>query len=488
MVFARPLLLAAVIAALVGARPAAATESPAPPRHLSAYGLDWLSYVTPQDLPPTRYAVCIVDSGTLVTPDTPADNPAGPILERLAVDGGEGTPQGNAPEQLHGTRMAMNAVAGPNDWGTLGAVPWVRVVSVRAQIDNELGFRGSAYRLGLVKCQAAAGRHPIATASLSFGCTCVIDADESAALTDRVKRLRDVGVSVVAAAGNTAGGNTEVPANSPGVVAVAGGGLTRQLCGYSSFDARVSVIGPACPIDGADPLTGNPTLDDTGGSSSATVVTATLLAALRTLRPDATADQVEQWIRDSARTVDGHRVLDGEAAARSAGLGPIVDRARAATPAVTATPSPTASPSEPSSATTASPEPTAVLSTATQSPAPTATGHPAGPVQPSAPGAATDRRLAGPRRARVRWSHRHLTVTARGLPRGAQMRVVAEELGEFGIASRRTVRQVPSGRLAMRLHWLPDLVTLRFVGDREFGPLSSRPRILHRSGRSHRYQ
>src|SRR6266498_2986438 len=80
---------AAALAAVPGS--ALAAESPNPPRHLADYHLDWLNYVAPEDLPPSRAAVCIVDSGLAVTPDTPpTDATNGPILYRLATDGGSG--------------------------------------------------------------------------------------------------------------------------------------------------------------------------------------------------------------------------------------------------------------------------------------------------------------------------------------------------------------------------------------------------------------
>src|SRR3954453_8096327 len=111
MMFLRTLLAtgAAFLGCAAVVAPSHAAETQAPPAHLQAYNLAWLNYIDPEDLPPTRYAVCIVDSGVAVTPDTPADDPSGPILRRLATDGGSGEPQGTSEEQLHGTRMAMAA-------------------------------------------------------------------------------------------------------------------------------------------------------------------------------------------------------------------------------------------------------------------------------------------------------------------------------------------------------------------------------------------
>src|SRR3954453_391253 len=166
------ILLTTGAALLVGCAafvvPARAAETAAPPAHLQAYNLDWLNYIDPQDLPLTRYAVCIVDSGLAVTPDTPPDDPAGPILRRLATDGGSGEPQGTAEEQLHGTRMAMAAVAPQNDWGTIGTWTGGRVISVRAMVEGETTFRAEAYRRGIDACLHAATYLPVAAINLSL--------------------------------------------------------------------------------------------------------------------------------------------------------------------------------------------------------------------------------------------------------------------------------------------------------------------------------
>src|SRR4051812_24887315 len=49
---------------------------------------DWTPSLAPPEKPA---AVCLVDSGVNITPDTPADSPDGPILKRLSLDRGPGT-------------------------------------------------------------------------------------------------------------------------------------------------------------------------------------------------------------------------------------------------------------------------------------------------------------------------------------------------------------------------------------------------------------
>ena len=199
-------LTAAASAFAFPAARAHAAETPAPPAHLKAYNLDWLNYIDPQDLPPTRYAVCIVDSGVAITPDTPPDDPVnGPILRRLAVDGGSGEPQGTTDAQLHGTRMAMTAIAPQNDWGTIGTWTGGRVVSVRAMVDGETTFRAEGYRQGIDRCLSQIPYFGIAAINLSLGCACAFTDEEMALLAERVARARSRGVSVIAAAGNIPG-------------------------------------------------------------------------------------------------------------------------------------------------------------------------------------------------------------------------------------------------------------------------------------------
>src|SRR4051794_40042812 len=228
---------AALLGCAVVVSPSRAAETAAPPAHLQAYNLAWLNYIDPQDLPPTRYAVCIVDSGVAITPDTPPDDPNGPILRRLATDGGSGEPQGTAEEQLHGTRMAMAAVAPQNDWGTIGTWTGGRVISVRAMVEGETTFRPEAYERGITRCLEAASVYPIAAISLSFGCAdCLRTSEALAELEERIATAHKHGISIVAAAGNTQGESTHYPAAAAGVLAVGAGDAMSRPCPYATLD------------------------------------------------------------------------------------------------------------------------------------------------------------------------------------------------------------------------------------------------------------
>lgn len=331
----RRALAAALLLACAVPGVALGAESPSPTRQALAYGLDWLPAIDPADLPPVtgRAAVCLVDSGVAVDPDLPADRPEGPIVARTSVFESEGGLPGESWAQRHGTRMAAFAAAVTgDDWGTAGLWPAVRILSVRAMRDGEETFAADAYRLGMRRCREAAASTPglaVAVVNLSLGCTdCSGSAGEQLLLADTVARVQAGGASVVAAAGNTPGPLAS-PADAPGVLPVAAGSADAGggLCAYAAYAAR-ALVGPGCGIDLA--AGGVPVRTDGGGSSTAAVAASVVLALLRTLRPDATREQAEAWLWAGARPgADGRPALDGEGAARAAGLGGVVDRARA---------------------------------------------------------------------------------------------------------------------------------------------------------------
>jgi hypothetical protein len=153
--------------------------------------------------------------------------------------------------------------------------------------------------------------------------------DERASLEEQLPRAHALGMSVVAAGGN-GGGALELPGNVRGVLPIAAGGTSDgALCSYASYASDV-LVGPGCGVSIS--WLGVPVISNGGGSSSAAVTASVLLALLRTLRPGASRDDAERWLRDGARNVGGRPILDAERAARAAGLASLVDRARARMP------------------------------------------------------------------------------------------------------------------------------------------------------------
>jgi len=293
-----------------------------------AYGGEWLPFVDPADLPPVdqRPVVCLVDSGVAITNDLPADRPEGPIVSRRTLVEGAAVTGDPTPEGQHGTRMASMMGAVQNGIGTVGAVPWVRVVSVRAMVPGETTFRGGEYRRGIDYCAGidVTSSYRVAAINLSLGCDCQLSATDRESTTTAVSRARQRRVAVVAAAGNR-GGGLEAPADLQGVTAAAAGGSGGALCTYAA-SAPTAMIGPGCGIDTADG--DSPQRSDAGGSSTAAAFISAVIAALRTWRPEATSEDIDGWLR-AGRAPESPAALDAAASFQAAGLGTIVDRARA---------------------------------------------------------------------------------------------------------------------------------------------------------------
>lgn len=181
----------------------------------------------------------------------------------------------------------------------------------------------------------------------------------------------------------------------------------------------------------------------------ASAAASTLMAVLRTLRPDATWRDVERWVRSTTRNVEGRPVLDGEAAARAAGLNELLARARSRMPKPTAPESPPEQLSQPDG------------------------------VRPSN-GSRGVARIGIPTGIRARWLRGRLRVSVSELPRSQALRVVAVYIrGEL-----RVVRQVTRTRaarsIAIRLGRPPRRIEVTAVRKQSEMSSSSQPVVLYR--------
>lgn len=321
---ARLVCLAGCLAALAMPSSAIAAESALPTTQARAYGADWVPYLDP---PAKPAAVCLVDSGINITPDTPADSPDGPILERSALDGGTGEAAGSSWEQLHGTRMAMAAAAPINGWGTVGFAPGVRIVSVRAMPTGKTTFPFDDYRRAIDLCVKNAPRFNIAAINLSLGCNCAYADPEVSALENKVVQAANLGISVVSSAGNSSG-PVGRPASAEGIVAVGAADSSGTLCSFSNYGNDLDLIAPGCELNLADPLTGTQWSGYAGGTSAASMAAAGLIALLRAHRPELSGVEAARLALGSAKSRGAGPVLNAEAAFSAAGLDTLVETAR----------------------------------------------------------------------------------------------------------------------------------------------------------------
>src|SRR4051812_6731493 len=132
---------AALATSATFAQPALA-ETPTPSPAAQIAHAEFLPYMDP----PAGGAatVCLVDTGVDLNPDT-----ASTVVEREALDGGD---PGDVWDRKHGTEMAMVMGAPVNDWGTVGAWPLVRIVSVRAMAPGATGFPFNYYAKAILAC------------------------------------------------------------------------------------------------------------------------------------------------------------------------------------------------------------------------------------------------------------------------------------------------------------------------------------------------
>jgi hypothetical protein len=412
--------LATIGALVVSAGPALADESATPTTQAVAYHAEWVPYLEP---PGNPAAVCLVDSGVNLTPDTPADSAGGPIVRRLAVDGGPGTAANTTWEGLHGTRMASSGAAPQNGWGAVGVWPGAHIVSIRAMPSDRTTFPFDNYQRAIDLCERNSDAFNIVAVNLSLACQCPPGDDERSVLDDRISRAHTNGISVVAAAGNNADALGS-PASEAGVFAIAAGDRAGGLCSFSNRGVGIDLIGPGCELDLADPSSGQLWSDYEGGTSAASMTASTVLALLRSYRPDLGWQNAEQLLAGSGRSSPAGPLLDVEALFRTAGLGALVEAAKARAPAPDAARAPSGS-------------------SGTTQTTPDVVGGIRLDSGTSGPG-----RFPAPRLDSVLRIGRRLTVSVRNRPRGARLVVLVQRrVGEFGFAtlvkSQRTTDTLP---------------------------------------------
>ena len=313
---ARRALAVALGGLALGPAGALAAEGPAVTSQARGARAEALAYAP---APPSPGAVCLVDSGVDLVPDTSAN-----VIARVALDGG--TP-GDVLAGKHGTLMAMVGGAPRNGWGMVGAWQHLRVASVRALPEGQDGFPFDNYRRGIYACRELrqAGQ-PITAINLSLGGVQSPPVSELERLRDSVRFARSDGINVVAGAGN-ANGPVNYPAAVPEVLAAGGSDENGTFCSFSARGSGLDLIAPGCGLDGAF-VTGEPTTG-AAGTSQASAFTSAVLVALRSYRPGLSVEESEQLVL--AHTDRGGN-LNVEATFQAAGLGGVMAAGRANIP------------------------------------------------------------------------------------------------------------------------------------------------------------
>lgn len=292
------LACAVLLLALAVPSAAHAEEQPA---ILKAYDLDWIERVRDDAWPQPktqRPVICLLDTGVDITPDTPADDPNGPIVARLALDGGTGLAQGTTWEHQHGTQMASIIAAPRNGYGTVGVFPQARIVSIRVtdKTQDEVYITPGAVVQGVRACTRWASAEKLRVASIVMAesnydqRTVDIDSWEDASVA-----ASGANALFTAAAGNDSGANLVAPIAVEGILSVSAGDEQGRACSFVGPAAQPTALrGPGCAASGW-----------IAGSSAATAVAGAFALALASRDPTASASSLRAAIRTSALPVAG---------------------------------------------------------------------------------------------------------------------------------------------------------------------------------------
>lgn len=283
------------------------------PTHATLNESAFLAQLPPPPAPPT---ICIVDTGVTEGPAL-----TGEWLTRVALVGAD--PSDGAASG-HGTLVASIARY---------LLPSLRAKSVRvAGGDGSILWDDASRGVRVCLRDDQPGPHVITIAASGSG-------DLAASpIGAAVEQARSRGVSVVVAAGNTAGRPGGLAA-VPGVIPVA---AVRADGGACPFSARAQglLAAPGCPVDAIAP---DGRHVDVEGTSFAVPQVAVAIAAVRAYRPELTAAQAEAVVASSGRPAgDGMTRIDLEAAFRAAGLGGLLPVPASGTTARTGRPGPAA--------------------------------------------------------------------------------------------------------------------------------------------------
>ncbi len=340
--------LALIAAAAATCAQAAGAEvgSAVPTVQATASDAAWLPYAP---APASPAVVCMVDSGVDPNPDTNSSVIGGKALapgtntldEAAALN--PLVEPGDHPDG-HGTVMAMMMAAPLNGWGMVGIAPGaVRVYNMKALPVGQLQFPGKDFYLAIEACQRLhESAYPtMRVINLSLGGE---PAPEESVL-EEFKRVaasaRQVGLSIVASAGDTAG-KVQFPASYGPVLAVgaanAGSG-PGVLCSFASHGEGLDLVAPGCDnstsgLEVAFQDSGEPAFG--AGASQASAIVAAVEAAIDAYAPELTAAQTEACL--TSTTNNGQ--IDAARAFAACGLETLVQAGRQAQPKSTATSTP----------------------------------------------------------------------------------------------------------------------------------------------------
>jgi len=207
----------------------------------------------------------------------------------------------------HGTYVAgVAGLAMGTGSGGAGYCPGCRIMPV--QVGSDSGATYANMAAGIVW----AADHGARVINLSWAGT-----SPSSTLAEAVAYARGKGALVFAAAGNSNCDCPTYPAATPGVIGVAGVGMSGAKAGDSNYGSWVDVAAPEGNMTAWPSINGAPGYAPVGGTSVAAPAAAGVAGLLFSAAPLASADAVERALQDSAAPL-GFTVAHGEVDAMAA--------------------------------------------------------------------------------------------------------------------------------------------------------------------------
>src|SRR5262249_23148346 len=171
---------------------------------------EFLLDAPPPPAPFVPAAVCVVDTGVDLNPDT-----SGAVVARYAYDGGVVDDVGSADGFPHGTNVASIIAAPRNGWGLVGIWPQARIGSVRVFAPDGAATP-DGYATGVYQCLREAATFSIKVINLSL--SDLPSTTTTRDLNDVFEAAARADITVVVSAGNRPG-PVMYPASLPGVLA-----------------------------------------------------------------------------------------------------------------------------------------------------------------------------------------------------------------------------------------------------------------------------
>jgi hypothetical protein len=263
--------------------------------------------------------VCVIDTGVTPLPDLTDQ-----VIERLSIDGGNPDDIQHTdadPFSGHGSFVAGTIASRVDGVGSAGIWPAAKIISVRVFRTATGGATSADYRSAISECSLP-DKH-VSVITLSLGAS-YANADDVARLENKIINARDNwNINVVASAGND--GNTTAvnyPARFPASFAVGATDEAGAFCAFSNRGDGLDLSSLGCDTY-ATAFDGR--VGAFRGTSFAAPTVAGVLVALRSYKPELTANAAERLLLDTARQTSAGPVLDAAAAFRAAGLGALVD-------------------------------------------------------------------------------------------------------------------------------------------------------------------